>query len=173
MDKHIRELERQATAGDPSAVTKLNRARERANMLPDMTIEIDGERYTVEKVHDRWSPTTMGALETECGCEFYLAPDSETAGKAARARWAEMAADDPTEFRHMVGDETLVKWALGQHAGPGSTSVSSLAEWLDLWLSTPEEEWAGYDGSECEVGRVSADIIEELGFRPTVAYRSH
>jgi hypothetical protein len=171
MDKNIRVLERQAATGDPSAVERLNRARERANMLPDMTIEIDGDRHKVVTISLNWAPDGMAAVETYEGKEFYLAPDSESAGKAARARWAEMAADDPTEFRHMVGDETLVKWALGQSAGPGNTAVRSLTEWLDLWISTPEEEWAGYDGSEAEVDRVSADVTARIGFTPTVAYR--
>jgi hypothetical protein len=62
---------------------------------------------------------------------------------------------------------------MGQPAGPGSNQVSSLSEWLDLWLSTPEEQWAGYDSEENPAENPSPALEEELGFIPTVAYRSN
>lgn len=129
-------------------------------------------------------------VETDSG-DFLLAESSESAGEKAREYWADMVENDPQEFTCMVGEETLLKWALGQFAGPGSTQVQSLEEWLDLWLDTPEEQWASYDGEEREVlnyeefcaqtgqemeeGEEDSDkeLLEELGFIPTVAYRSH
>jgi hypothetical protein len=103
--------------------------------------------------------------------DYYVAESTEAAGEAARQYWKELAESDPKEFACMVGEETLVNWALGQYAGPSSTQVKSLDEWLDLWLDTPEEEFAGYDGEEVEVNDADNELIEELGFTPTVAYR--
>ncbi len=132
------------------------------------SIRIDGETYEIDHVRDLGD----GVHEVSCGrMEFVIAPDSETAGQAARARWAEMAENDPEEFRCMVGDEVLVNWALGQNAGPGSVGCDSLEEWLDLHLSHPEEEFASYDGMECTVDACGAEIVEEVGYKPTVAYR--
>jgi hypothetical protein len=68
-----------------------------------------------------------------------------------------------------LGAETLIRWALGMPAGPGSAQVCSLNEWLDLWLETPEEEL----GEEFEVVQVAEDLVERLGFVPRVAYKRH
>ena len=132
-----------------------------------MRIKIDGEIYTVKDVYTRGY---LPLITTEGQEEFYLAADSETAGEVARRRWEEMAQDDPKEFTCMVGEETLIAWGLEQWAGPGSTHVCSLQDWLDLWLDTPEEEFASYDSRERTVDRCGK-LTEELGFTPTVAYR--
>ena len=131
-----------------------------------MRVKIDGEIYTVEEVYQG------GYLPiVQCdGAEFYVAEDSEAAGKAARRYWEDRANDDAEEFACLVGRETLVAWGLGRSAGPGYSQVRSLQEWLDLWLSTPEEEFASYDGDERQVNRVGR-LSVELGFVPTVAYR--
>jgi len=83
-----------------------------------------------------------------------------------------MAENDPSEFTCIVGEQTLVAWALGQPASPGNVSCSSLTEWLDLVATVPEEEWAGYDHQERTVDRVGK-LASELGYTPTVAYRSN
>ncbi len=75
-----------------------------------------------------------------------------------------MAQDDPANFTCMVGEQNLIAWGLGQSAGPGSTAVNSLNEWLDLWLDTPSEHWAGYDGHEYEVEGASEALVDELCF---------
>lgn len=107
---------------------------------------IDGERV----VFDPEDLDEQGgyAILTIGREEYYLFEDNETAGQLARDYWEDMARNDPTEFRAMVGDDTLIAWALGEYAGPGTTQVSSLDEWLDLWLDTPEEHWASYDSDE-------------------------
>lgn len=134
-------------------------------------IRIGGELFHVTNTRAvGWGG--INEIETEEGEAFILSEDSDTAGEAAKERWADMASNDPTEFAEMVGKETLVAWALGQWAGPGSSLVQSLAEWLDLIATAPEEEWAGYDGEEREVDRVGK-LAEEIGFVPTVAYRSN
>lgn len=71
----------------------------------------------------------------------------------------------------LTPDPARPAWALGNPAGPGSTQVESLEEWLDLWLDTPEEEFASYDGEEVEASEADEELIEELGFTPAVAYR--
>ncbi len=130
---------------------------------------IDGELIDVDDTRDTgWSDL---ALAESGQREWCVAPDSETAGAAAREYWASMAANDPEEFTRLVGKSTLVSWCLGQLAGPGSTKVTSLDDWLDLWLNTPEEQWAGHDGVECDVEFASPDLVTDLGFEPTVAYR--
>ena len=131
-------------------------------------IRIDGELFTIKKVWNNGGD--LPQIDTEEGQEFFLAEDSEAAGKAARQRWEEMAENDPREFTCMVGEETLIQWGMGHYAGPGSTQVKSLQEWLDLWLDTPEEEFASYDHTERDVERVGR-LSDELGFVPTVAYR--
>jgi hypothetical protein len=98
------------------------------------------------------------------GNEYIIFESVEEAGQAARAYWESMAEDDPQEFTAMVGEFTLVSWASGQYAGPGSAQVTSLNDWLDLWLDTPEEHFARYDGEEIEVERISPRLADELGF---------
>jgi hypothetical protein len=110
-------------------------------------IKIDGEILEVTEYEDRYGTTT---IELEDGTEWYLFYSREEAGEAAREYWKYMAQNDPQEFTCMVGEDTLVKWALGQYAGPGYTQVRSLDEWLDLWLDIPEEHFAAYDSAEVD-----------------------
>lgn len=133
-----------------------------------MNIKIDGEKLEVEKV---FNGGYLPIIEASDGCEYYLAESTESAGEAARKHWEDMAENDPKEFACMVGEETLVKWGMKQWAGPGSTQVKSMDEWLDLWIDTPEEEFASYDGEEREASEADDELIKELGFTPTVAYR--
>jgi hypothetical protein len=120
-------------------------------------IRIDGEFFDVST---SYSDTTV----CDGSMEWHLFASTEDAGKAAREYWEDMAERDPTEFRTMVGDETLIAWALGRYAGPGHTRVASLTEWLDLWLDTPEEHFASYDGTEASVEAPTADERERMNF---------
>ena len=138
-----------------------------------MNITIDGETHEVNKVYEHGS---LPMLELDNGHEYYIAESAELAGEKAREYWEDLAQDDTKEFVCMVGQETLVSWALGQYAGPGSTQVKSLNEWLDLWLDTPEEHWASYDGEEKEARGPSYELLDRLGLdydheNPWVAYR--
>ena len=99
--------------------------------------------------------------------EVYLFRSREEAGEWVRQYWESRINDDPEDAIQFLGAETLVRWALGQPAGPGSSQVRSLQEWLDLWLDTPEEEL----GEEFEVVQVADDLVEKLGFLPKVAFR--
>ena len=113
---------------------------------------------------------TSASIEIE-GEHWIVFRDAEAAGEAARERWADMAENDPEEFACMVGQETLVAWALGQYAGPGSVQVKSLQEWLAVVADHPAEELASYDGEQVEISNATPAIIEALGFTPTAAYR--
>ncbi len=113
-----------------------------------MYIKIGGSLEEVELENHRGSYLPM----LNCGRrEWYVAKDSDEAGEQAKKYWKDMAENDPKELACIVGEETLIQWGLGRCAGPGSTQVKSLEEWLDLWLTTPEEQWASYDGDEQEV----------------------
>ena len=131
-------------------------------------IKIDGEIYHIENVRE--INTELCEIETDSGEEFILAESSKDAGEYSREYWKDLAENDKSEFVCMVGEETLVSWALGEYAGPGSTQVCSLEDWLDLWLDTPEEHLSSYDGCERQVDRIGRGA-EEIGFTPEVAYR--
>lgn len=105
-------------------------------------------------------------FNTNGGKEYILFMNSKEAGEAAREYWEDMARCDKAEFTCLVGEETLISWGLGEYAGPGTTQVTSLEDWLDLWLNTPEEFHAMYDSLECEFISRHPDISEF-----TVAYR--
>jgi len=140
-----------------------------------MKIKIDGEVYTVKDINHK-GYLAMVTLE-ENDHEYYLAENSEVAGEAARKYWEDIINDSPAQFAAIVGEKVLIAWALGQSAGPGSEATNSLNDWLDLTASYPAEHWAGYDGAECEAEAVdepdpdNRDLVSELGFPPTVAYR--
>lgn len=133
-----------------------------------MKLRINGTEYGVESVY---SGGYLDLLELDDGTSWYVARSSEAAGIVARNYWEELANYDPREFTCLIGEETLIQWGLGNIASPGSTPVSSLDDWLDLWLDTPEEQWANYDGTEADVSDVSSELAEDLGYTPTVAYR--
>jgi hypothetical protein len=120
-------------------------------------IRIDGEFFDV---------STSYGDNTVCDgrMEWHLFASREEAGEEAREYWRHMAERDPAEFRTMVGDETLIAWAFGRYAGAGNIKVSSLSEWLDLWLDTPEEHFAGYDGTEASVEAPTADERQRMNF---------
>lgn len=97
------------------------------------------------------------------GWRWYVFPDTDTAGEAAREYWADLAENDPEEFTCIVGKENLVQWAMGYSAGPGSAACSSLEEWLDLTATVPEEHFARYDGAEITI-ELNAAAMEACGF---------
>lgn len=134
-----------------------------------MKITIDGETNEVDEFSINEGYYLTG-ITLEDGREFSVAESSEVAGRAARKYWEDLAHDDPAEFRCMVGDENIIQWALGEYAGPGTTKVNSLDKWLDLFLNVPEEEWATYDGVECEF-EADEELAALLEFDEGVAYR--
>lgn len=125
--------------------------------------------------------------------EYYVAEDSESAGEAAREYWEDMAQDDPKEFCYIIGEKRLVQWGMGLSDKYG---FDCMQDFLDATARVPEEQWAGYDGNELDVAPILMpdgppegnddteiydeeladyqawqELLEELGFTPTVAYR--
>jgi len=127
---------------------------------------INGERTTFNSDND--SDYGYGKEITTNDGEFVIFEDADWAGESAREYWEDLAKNDPEEFACIVGEETLIAWALGQWAGPGTSQVRSLNEWLDLWLDTPEEHFASWDGEEREFHSLHPDYQDY-----TVAYRTN
>lgn len=126
----------------------------------------DGDYYDNEVDEPSWSVApmiTLGDHPENGKCEYLLFESSENAGEAARDYWEDMANNDLKELACIIGDEVLIQWGLGQSAGPGYSKVRGLDEWLDLWLDTPEEQWAGYDGEEVEC-MIDQEMCEALGW---------
>jgi hypothetical protein len=124
----------------------------------DRLAYFNADNYPVIEVPGKWGTD-----------EVWLFRSREEAGEWARQSWEDRIRDDPDEAATLLGAEVLIRWALGMPAGPGSSQVRSLNEWLDLWLETPEEEL----GEEFEVVQVAEDLVERLGFVPRVAYKRH
>ena len=136
-----------------------------------MKITICGGEFEVTSVRDI-GYSGVYELTLDDGTEWIVAPSSEVAGDAAMDYWRDMAEHDPKEFTCLVGEETLLAWALGRPAGPGNTKVRNLQEWLELWRNTPEEHWGSYDSTECDAS-ICAELQEKLGYEghEVVVYR--
>ena len=135
-------------------------------------IVIDNEIVEVENI------TTIGIGKgalLDCGNQqYYIFPNKDEAGIAAREYYENMAKNDPEEFMCIVGKKALVSWCLNQPYAVGSTSTKSLDEWLDLWLDTPEDHFSTYDGETIDI-YINNNLKNELGFgtKTCVAYRSN
>jgi len=116
---------------------------------------------------DDCSETSHGFIVEPRGHEyitFYLFETWEEAGQHVRDYWKDFIESDPDEAVHMLGAENLIQWALGRPAGPGTSKVRSLEEWLDLHRDAPGEHFEEMH----EINAVSEDLEEFLGFKPTV-----
>jgi len=130
-----------------------------------LIITIEDELTEVRKVYNGGY---LQMLELEDGTEWYVARDSEQAGEAAAKYWRDMAEGDPKEFACIIGEERLVQWGLGQS---DSFGISGVDDFCERNANVPEENFASYDGQEREVTACSESLEDELGFKPTVAYR--
>ena len=132
--------------------------------------EIEGSRFFTVKEDDVSTNGIGGIAELPTGSygtELHLFKDEEEAGEYARDYWKDFIESDPDSAVEMLGAKTLIAWALGQFAGPGTTQVRSLEEWLDLYKDAPDEhfEYGPYD-----IEAIGENLVEILGFKPTVAY---
>ena len=130
--------------------------------MEKLLILIEGETE-IQEITDIKDYGYLPIIELEDGTEWYIAENHREAGEKAREYWEDLANDDPQEFACIVGEETLIKWGLGQYAGPGQAQVKSLNEWLDLHKDCPEETFANYDGYE-KTAKINNHLMEELGF---------
>ena len=122
----------------------------------DMVIKYDGENYEVKEI---LSGSYLPMLQTEGDMEFYISPDEETAGQAAKERWEDMMQNDPEEFATIIGTERLVQWAMGQSDSYG---ISSAREFLEVISTVPEEEFASYDSVAAD-GQITEAVANKLG----------
>jgi len=138
--------------------------------LPDLVeieeLEEDGP-LAITPGGDKLDPEVMSVSYLPMldfgGPQYYVAPSSEEAGRAAEKYWTDMVKNDPEEFACLVGKDTLVQWAMGRPAGPGSEKVRSLEEWLEVVKQHPQEQFASYDGEEVQL-QINEALAEELGF---------
>ena len=111
------------------------------------------------------------SLKDEAGnwaAELFLFKNEEDAGQCARDYWEDyIDGETSEEIVAILGADTLIAWALGREAGPGSSKVKNLNEWLDLYLDAPEEH---FDSGPYQIELVAENIEEIIGFKPTVAY---
>ena len=111
------------------------------------------------------------SLKDESGnwtSELYVFKSEEDAGQCARDYWEDyIDSYSNEEIVEVLGADTLIAWALGQAAGPGSAKVKNLNEWLDLYYDAPEEH---FDSGPYQIELVAENIEEIIGFKPTVAY---
>ena len=99
--------------------------------------------------------------------EYLFFRTREDAGQYVRDYWEDyIDTESPEEVIAILGAETLISWALGRAAGPGSAKVKSLKEWLDLYLDVPEEHFE----EEYEVEAIGQNLVETFGFKPAVAF---
>jgi hypothetical protein len=129
-------------------------------------ITIDGEVYDVFKVKPSLSYGGLPAVECY-GVQFYIARDSEHAGEAVKQYYRDMICDSPDEFKCIIGTETLISWGMGLWAGV----ARNLEGWLSVMARIPERHWGTHDLTEYEITQVSQDIVDDLGWVPSVAYR--
>ena len=99
--------------------------------------------------------------------EIYVFKNEEDAGQCARDYWEDyIDSYSNEEIVAILGAETLISWALGRAAGPGTSKVKSLKEWLDLYIDAPEEHFE----EEYEVEAIGQNLVETFGFKPAVAF---
>ena len=132
--------------------------------------EIEGERFFTVSEDDVSTNGIGGIAELPTGSygtELHLFKDEEEAGGYARDYWKDFIEGDRESAIEILGAKTLMAWALGYPAGPGTTQVRSLEEWLDLYKDAPDEhfEYGPYD-----IEAIGENLVEILGFKPTVAY---
>ena len=94
----------------------------------DRLAYFNADNYPVIEVPGKWGTD-----------EVWLFRSREEAGEWARQSWEDRIRDDPDEAAVLLGAETLIRWALGMPAGPGSTHLLSLIELLYLWLEMMDE----------------------------------
>ena len=109
--------------------------------------ELYGSRFFVVREEDCGMYGECGAIiETRengrYGASIHVFKSEEEAGEYARQYWEDYVECECSEdVVNLLGAETLISWALGRSAGPGTSKVNSLEEWLDLYIDTPEEHF--------------------------------
>ena len=128
--------------------------------------ELKGSDFYVISQNEFYRGEFGMMTETSFGT-LYLFRDEEEAGKYARKYWKDFVEDDPDEAVEILGANNLIQWALGRLAGPGTSKVRSLTEWLDLYLETADEH---FEEGPIDITAIGENLVEKAGFRPTIVY---
>lgn len=133
--------------------------------MSKMLAVIDGDVVEITEVLNYGYLPIIRTREASYGIqkEYYIVKDREDAEEAVVRYWEDMINRDPRELRCLVGDETLIQWAMGHSAGPGYVKARNLTDWVEAISHYPEEQWASYDGQELD-GMINRNLAEELDF---------
>ena len=105
-----------------------------------IVLYIDGKRVVFEdEDNHQFYQDSWNIRDIETGENYLIFTNYDDAGLAAREYYEDMANNDPEEFAVIIGTENLIKWGLGQYAGPGAEQTTSLEEWFQLVANHPEE----------------------------------
>jgi hypothetical protein len=123
------------------------------------SIQVNNKKYVV-KEHKHLDSGHM--LLTEEGKTFIVFKSKSEAGSSSKTFWKSLASKNPYVFLEALGGGNyatagaiLLKWSLGEKAGPGEGKIKSLKEWFDLLDKEPH-----YGKEEkCEL---STDLINDL-----------
>jgi len=131
---------------------------------------------TVERV--KWPNDIIQLLVIECvdgngKKEAYrIARDYAQAAKAAKYYWEYLAYNDMEFSIDQVSLDAIVRWAVGRYGGPPDyEKARSFSEWLDDVVGRDPGKTLACDGMEWNIEYISRDLVENLGFEPTLAYR--
>jgi hypothetical protein len=110
---------------------------------------------------EHWKNSVV--VEGEDGI-FQIFDSEESAGQEAREYWENYITESPAEeVASILGTNTLIAWALGKYAGPGTTKVKNLNEWLDLYLTNYNEH---FENEIVEIESYGENVENLIGFCP-------
>lgn len=121
----------------------------------------------IEFYGDRWESLTVRkegkgvTLSRGTRKEWIVFESHDDAEAACRAHYKDMALHSPEEFKCLAGPDRVMEWGLGN---------GSMDDWLDDVANECASYWASYDGESIEGIEIGAELEEEIGFKPAVAY---
>jgi hypothetical protein len=138
-----------------------------------MTLVVGGTKYAIVEIV--LNPDSLPLLRTKHGREFFAARDGQHASETAVEKVNALSESDPTAILVAVNDDSaIVEWLFGNSAFVGQEQYDSLSDWINRYYGEhPELVFLGDDGdySPAVPSRVSAELVEALGYTPTLVYR--
>lgn len=131
-------------------------------VIMPFTIFIDEKPYEAVDYQYLHYDLPIILLTLDNGEEWIVAQTFEDAGLAAATYWENLSYEDPDAFIAAFEAKTLVTWLYGYQ--------ETFEDWLEYMMDNPYLHWAD-DNTECYVGEISDDLVELIGFVPTVAYK--
>lgn len=131
-------------------------------MGPRGITTIDGDELTFDADSViRWG-NGLAEADADDGSSWIFTADIEAAQE-----YVAQSVMESGDLECYVGPEVLVRWGLAAMCGDTHEAES----WIIDYASEPENHLASYDGCQCDVETVAADLLENLGFTPEYAYR--